>query len=100
MLRPRKDSHSLAIGALLSRQMGRRIFGLPTSSRRGFGSPAIPAALFNRRARVSAIQPDGVVEPPRQCFKFNPADRRHFNGVRMRAIIMGYDEAKLIRLWQ
>jgi predicted phage-related endonuclease len=62
------------------------------------GSAAVSAALFQRRARVSAIQ-TGVAEP-RQFTKFNPADRRHFIGGSDARIIMGDDETNLVRLWR
>ena len=37
---------------------------------------------------------------PRQFTKFNPADRRHFIGGSDARIIMGDDEANLVRLWR
>lgn len=48
---------------------------------------------------MSAIQTGGGVEP-RQFTKFNPADRRHFIGGSDARIIMGDDEANLVRLWR
>ena len=48
---------------------------------------------------MSAIQTSGGAEP-RQFTKFNPADRRHFIGGSDARIIMGDDEAKLVRLWR
>jgi predicted phage-related endonuclease len=48
---------------------------------------------------VSAIQTSGGVEP-RQFTKFNPGDRRHFIGGSDARIIMGDDEANLVRLWR
>jgi predicted phage-related endonuclease len=48
---------------------------------------------------VSAIQTGGGAEP-RQFTKFNPADRRHFIGGSDARIIMGDDEANLVRLWR
>jgi hypothetical protein len=48
---------------------------------------------------VSAIQTGGGAQP-RQFTKFNPAERRHFIGGSDARIIMGDDEAKLVRLWR
>jgi predicted phage-related endonuclease len=48
---------------------------------------------------VSAIQTGGGAEP-RHFTKFNPADRRHFIGGSDARIIMGDDEANLVRLWR
>ena len=48
---------------------------------------------------MSAIQTGGGAEP-RQFTKFNPADRRHFIGGSDARIIMGDDEANLVRLWR
>nr|QIG91090.1 endonuclease [Bradyrhizobium sp. 6(2017)] len=49
---------------------------------------------------MSAIQSSGVTEPRFQLVKFNLADRRHFIGGSDARIIMGNDEADLIRLWR
>jgi len=48
---------------------------------------------------VSVIQTNGEAEP-RQFTKFNPADRRQFIGGSDARIIMGDDEAKLVRVWR
>lgn len=48
---------------------------------------------------MSAIQTGDGAEP-RQLIKFNPADRRHFIGGSDARIIMGDDEANLVRLWR
>ncbi|WP_375764354.1 YqaJ viral recombinase family protein [Bradyrhizobium sp. Pha-3] len=49
---------------------------------------------------MSAVQTGGTTEPPFQLVKFNPADRRHFIGGSDARVIMGNDEADLIRLWK
>lgn len=46
---------------------------------------------------MSVVQTDDVAEP-RPFTKFNPADRRHFIGGSDARIIMGDDEARLVRL--
>jgi predicted phage-related endonuclease len=48
---------------------------------------------------VSAVQTGGGAER-RQFIKFNPADRRCFVGGSDARIIMGDDEARLVRLWR
>ena len=48
---------------------------------------------------MSAIQASGGSEP-RQFNKFKPADRRQFIGGSDARIIMGDDEANLVRLWR
>jgi predicted phage-related endonuclease len=49
---------------------------------------------------VSSVQTDGIPEPGLRIIKFNPADRRHFIGGSDARIIMGGDEADLVRLWR
>ena len=43
---------------------------------------------------------NGAVAPSRQVVRFNPNDRRHFIGGSDARIIMGDDEANLLRLWR
>ena len=69
------------------------------SLRRGLGSAANGAALFKRECLVSLINEGGSTQL-RQFTKFNPADRRHFIGGSDARIIMGDDEARLVRLWR
>ena len=50
---------------------------------------------------MSAVQPDGAAPAPEfQVVKFNPRDRRHFIGGSDARIIMGNDDADLVRLWR
>jgi len=49
---------------------------------------------------VSAVQTGGAETPRPQVFKFNPNDRRHFIGGSDARIIMGNDDADLVRLWR
>jgi hypothetical protein len=88
-------------GALLTRQgyacgVSARVFS--PRFREVWAVRAISAALFNRRARVSTHE-TGVAEP-RQFTRFKPADGRHFMGGSDARVIMGDDEASLIRLWR
>ena len=46
------------------------------------------------------IRPDDRAFGDTQIIKFNPRDRRHFIGGSDARIIMGNDEARLIRLWR
>lgn len=48
---------------------------------------------------MSVIPTNGEAEP-RHFTQFNPADRRHFIGGSDARIIMGDDEANLVRLWR
>ncbi|WP_425304985.1 YqaJ viral recombinase family protein [Bradyrhizobium erythrophlei] len=43
---------------------------------------------------------NGAVAPSSQVIRFNPADRRHFIGGSDARIIMGDDQADLLRLWR
>lgn len=49
---------------------------------------------------MSTIEAGGATEPHFQLIKFSPSDRRHFIGGSDARIIMGNDEADLIRLWR
>jgi predicted phage-related endonuclease len=49
---------------------------------------------------VSSVQADGAPQPELRLVKFNAADRRHFVGGSDARIIMGNDEADLVRLWR
>ncbi|MFK4401910.1 YqaJ viral recombinase family nuclease [Bradyrhizobium elkanii] len=49
---------------------------------------------------MRAVQSDGATEPHFPLVKFSPSDRRHFIGGSDARIIMGNDEADLIRLWK
>ncbi|RZN30343.1 YqaJ viral recombinase family protein [Bradyrhizobium sp. Leo121] len=49
---------------------------------------------------MSSVQTDGAPQPELRLIKFNPADRRHFIGGSDARIIMGDDEADLVRLWR
>ena len=55
--------------------------------------------MFKRECLVSLIN-DGGSTQLLQFTKFNPADRRHFIGGSDARIIMGADEAPLVRLWR
>jgi predicted phage-related endonuclease len=54
---------------------------------------------FKQEIAVSAVHNDGETPKP-QVYKFNPNDRRHFIGGSDARIIMGNDDADLVRLWQ
>lgn len=49
---------------------------------------------------MSATLTDGVAAPEFQLVKFSPRDRRHFIGGSDARIIMGNDDADLVRLWR
>jgi predicted phage-related endonuclease len=49
---------------------------------------------------VSAVQTDGAETPRLQVSKSSPNDRRHFIGGSDARIIMGNDDADLLRLWR
>ena len=49
---------------------------------------------------MSAIQTDGAETPKPQVSKFTPNARRHFIGGSDARIIMGNDDADLLRLWR
>jgi predicted phage-related endonuclease len=49
---------------------------------------------------VSISPSNGAVAPNSQVIRFNPADRRHFIGGSDARIIMGDDQADLLRLWR
>ena len=49
---------------------------------------------------MSTNPSDGAVAPDTKIFRFNPNDRRHFIGGSDARIIMGDDEAGLLRLWR
>ena len=49
---------------------------------------------------MSMSPSDGAVAPNSKVVRFNPTDRRHFIGGSDARIIMGDDEADLIRLWR
>ena len=92
----RKDWHS-RIGALLSRptQTARYL----TSLSRGFRQCGNTAACSAKR-RYRECYSDRWRQRRTPIHKFNPADRRHFIGGSDARIIMGDDEADLVRLWR
>ena len=49
---------------------------------------------------MSAVQPDGAETSKLQVPKVLPNDRRHFIGGSDARIIMGNDNADLLRLWR
>ena len=49
---------------------------------------------------MSMSPSNGVVAPNSQVSRFNPADRRHFIGGSDARVIMGDDQADLLRLWR
>ncbi|SHN82505.1 Phage-related protein, predicted endonuclease [Bradyrhizobium erythrophlei] len=49
---------------------------------------------------MSISPSNGAVAPSSQVIRFNPADRRHFIGGSDARIIMGDDQADLLRLWR
>ena len=49
---------------------------------------------------MSMSPSNGAVAPNSQVIRFNPADRRHFIGGSDARIIMGDDQADLLRLWR
>jgi predicted phage-related endonuclease len=95
----RKDWQSFAIGALLSRRATFQALARAHLALARFGQCGDHRRVVQKESPVSAIQTGGGAEP-RQFTKFNPADRRHFIGGSDARIIMGDDEAKLVRLWR
>ncbi|MCA6106964.1 YqaJ viral recombinase family protein [Bradyrhizobium cenepequi] len=49
---------------------------------------------------MSSVQTDGADAPQIRIVKFNPVDRRHFIGGSDARVILGNDEADLVRLWR
>jgi predicted phage-related endonuclease len=49
---------------------------------------------------VDIIEESGAGAPASKIFRFNPNDRRHFIGGSDARVIMGDDEADLLRLWR
>jgi hypothetical protein len=49
---------------------------------------------------VNIVQANGATAPTSKLVRFNPNDRRHFIGGSDARIIMGNDEADLLRLWR